>query len=260
MAVAKYKENGNWYTVPSVGTSGGNGGISKETDPTVPAWAKQPEKPKYTAEEVGALPNTTQIPSVPSVLPNPFALSFSGAASGSYDGSAPLAIEIPQGGGSDKWEFIGEFNVGDEDVSEWIISEDAEGNPIELKQMYFEIDFKASPSTTANTKVVLGNPASAFPFRTNCAYTTKDWITTSGKILKTGNGVHVFCLPNGDEHFYTIAFQQIAQYTSLLNVGASANGGSVLRQCVGGIAFKSADASTGLIGANSTVKIWGVRI
>lgn len=29
-----------------------------ETDPTVPSWAKQPAKPKYTAEEVGARPNT----------------------------------------------------------------------------------------------------------------------------------------------------------------------------------------------------------
>ena len=29
-----------------------------ETDPTVPAWAKQPTKPTYTADEVGALPNT----------------------------------------------------------------------------------------------------------------------------------------------------------------------------------------------------------
>lgn len=27
-----------------------------EKDPTVPAWAKEPEKPKYTAEEVGAQP------------------------------------------------------------------------------------------------------------------------------------------------------------------------------------------------------------
>lgn len=33
-----------------------------ETDPTVPSWAKQPEKPSYTASEVGALPNTTVIP------------------------------------------------------------------------------------------------------------------------------------------------------------------------------------------------------
>jgi hypothetical protein len=34
-----------------------------ETDPTVPAWAKEANKPTYTASEVGALPNTTQIPS-----------------------------------------------------------------------------------------------------------------------------------------------------------------------------------------------------
>lgn len=33
---------------------GNGGGISEEADPTVPAWAKQPEKPKYTAAEVGA--------------------------------------------------------------------------------------------------------------------------------------------------------------------------------------------------------------
>lgn len=31
---------------------GGGGGITTETDPTVPAWAKTPEKPKYTADEV----------------------------------------------------------------------------------------------------------------------------------------------------------------------------------------------------------------
>lgn len=30
------------------------GGNSEETDPTVPDWAKQPEKPTYTAQEVGA--------------------------------------------------------------------------------------------------------------------------------------------------------------------------------------------------------------
>lgn len=31
----------------------GNGGIEVETDPTVPAWAKQPSKPTYTKSEVG---------------------------------------------------------------------------------------------------------------------------------------------------------------------------------------------------------------
>lgn len=36
-----------------------------ESDPTVPAWAKEPSKPTYTASEVGALPDTTVIPTVP---------------------------------------------------------------------------------------------------------------------------------------------------------------------------------------------------
>ena len=36
-----------------------------ETDPTVPAWAKATTKPTYTASEVGALPSSTVIPTVP---------------------------------------------------------------------------------------------------------------------------------------------------------------------------------------------------
>lgn len=41
-----------------------------ETDPTVPAWAKAPTKPTYTASEVGALPNNTSIPTKTSDLTN----------------------------------------------------------------------------------------------------------------------------------------------------------------------------------------------
>jgi|GEM_PF-2119674 len=40
--------NGRLWTNP------GSGGITQETDPTVPAWAKQKTKPSYTASEVGA--------------------------------------------------------------------------------------------------------------------------------------------------------------------------------------------------------------
>lgn len=36
---------------------------------------------------------------MPTALPNPNALTFSGAVTGSYDGSAPLGVEIPSGGG-----------------------------------------------------------------------------------------------------------------------------------------------------------------
>lgn len=55
-------ENGN---VNVEGGGGSGGGIEVETDPTVPAWAKQPTKPTYTAFEVGALPASTVIPTVP---------------------------------------------------------------------------------------------------------------------------------------------------------------------------------------------------
>lgn len=49
---------------------GGGGGVIEETDPTVPEWAKQPNKPSYTASEVGALPATTKIPTKTSDLEN----------------------------------------------------------------------------------------------------------------------------------------------------------------------------------------------
>ena len=44
---------------------------------------------------------------IPSVLPNPNALTFTGAVEGSYDGSEALTVEIPAGGGgSDAWNLI----------------------------------------------------------------------------------------------------------------------------------------------------------
>ena len=50
--------------------AGGSGGIAQESDPTVPAWAKQPEKPTYTPEEVGAQPKgdyalKSELPTIP---------------------------------------------------------------------------------------------------------------------------------------------------------------------------------------------------
>lgn len=60
--------------LPDSFNPGGGGNVDfTETDPTVPDWAKQPEKPKYTAEEVGALPSTfaETDPTVPSWAKQP---------------------------------------------------------------------------------------------------------------------------------------------------------------------------------------------
>ena len=52
------------------GAALGSTAIQEEVDPTVPSWAKQPNKPSYTASEVGALPSSTIIPSKTSDLTN----------------------------------------------------------------------------------------------------------------------------------------------------------------------------------------------
>ena len=65
--------------------------LTKETDPTVPAWAKESKKPTYTADEVGALSKAT------TTLPNPKKIKFTGAVTDEYDGSTEKTINIPTG-------------------------------------------------------------------------------------------------------------------------------------------------------------------
>ena len=60
---------------------------------------------------------------MPTTLPNPNALTFTGAVTGSYDGSAPVNVEIPSGGGgsagtSGQWEYIGEFTEANQPTFE----------------------------------------------------------------------------------------------------------------------------------------------
>lgn len=54
---------------------------------------------------------------IPEALPNPNALTFTGAVTGSYDGSAPLSVEIPAGGGSMEMELLAELQGDGEATS-----------------------------------------------------------------------------------------------------------------------------------------------
>ena len=80
-----------------------------ETDPTVPAWAKATNKPSYTKSEVG-LGNVENVKQYSASNPPPYpvksvagktgavtlgTLSITGAATGSYDGSGNVEINIP---------------------------------------------------------------------------------------------------------------------------------------------------------------------
>ena len=61
---------------------------------------------------------------IPWALPNPNALTFTGAVTGTYDGSAPLSVEIPSGGGGsggdggEVWKLLSDETVT-EDVTEY---------------------------------------------------------------------------------------------------------------------------------------------
>ena len=48
---------------------------------------------------------------MPTTLPNPNALTFTGAVTGSYDGSQPLTVNIPSGGGGGREIYEAEFVV-----------------------------------------------------------------------------------------------------------------------------------------------------
>lgn len=190
----------------------------EEIDPTVPEWAKQPEKPSYTAEEVGAdtsgtaeskvsahnvsdiahndirllvqgltarlnaladsddttldqmsevvayiksnkslidaittskvnvsdiidnlVTNISNKPLsaaqgvklkrlideivIPTTLPNPKSLTFTGAVTGSYDGSEEVSVNIPSGGGEsggnnwDDWELVSSLTTTEDTLS-----------------------------------------------------------------------------------------------------------------------------------------------
>ena len=228
--------------------------LTEEQDPTVPEWAKQPQKPAYTAQEVGALPATTHIPStaadvnaepsgavaqhnvsdaahsdirlliqglserlssvadsddttldqlseivayiksnrdlissvttskvnvadivdnlttnvankplsaaqgvalkalidaitVPDKLPNPNVLTFTGAATGSYDGSEALTVNIPSGGGRDS-RLICDITLS-EDAYSIEITSDLDGNSFELSEVW--IFYEGSCTHTQNT-------------------------------------------------------------------------------------------------------------
>lgn len=116
-------DNGNWYLgstdtgKPSRGATGPQGapgiyyGTTPPTGDTHPVWID----PDGGPDDGGLLPAVTAADNgkvlrvvnsawsaqeIPSAMPNPNALTFTGAVEGSYDGSAPLSVEIPSGGGS----------------------------------------------------------------------------------------------------------------------------------------------------------------
>lgn len=148
-------------------------------------------KPLSAAQGV-ALKALIDAITIPAALPNPNALTFTGAVTGSYDGSAPLEVEIPSGGGGltvtntaavgqtvkiaavdengqpTEWEAVdmasredwrrirGEIFDGS-NTNFFEISTDEDGNAICLKKVFFVF---AAPNISYNSMTVIAKYAS----------------------------------------------------------------------------------------------------
>ena len=91
------------------------------------------------------LSNKPTIPTVPTTLPNPNKLILTGAVTAEYDGSAPVSVEIPEGGGSSSglWSLVAVGTL-EEDTDTINITTDMNGNPFSCHQMLFTLFAKGT--------------------------------------------------------------------------------------------------------------------
>lgn len=111
---------------------------------------------------------------------NPNALTFTGAVTGSYDGSAPLRVEIPSGGGGvDSWELVNSVTTSEE-VAIVEISTNSSGETFSLDNMLVttyvpygtqitgSVQFISTWQTFTASGITLGTS----PFNENC----RNWV------------------------------------------------------------------------------------
>ena len=83
----------------------------------------------------------------PEALPNPNALTITGAVEATYDGSSPVSVEIPKGGG--EWKMIANVTI-EEEVQNVMFTRDVDGNPFALTEEIM-LCAKLLPNTEAKT-------------------------------------------------------------------------------------------------------------
>lgn len=106
------------------------------------------EQKAQARENIGAQPAgnyLTEVPKgyaktsdIPTELKNPNALTFTGAVSATYDGSEAVTVEIPEssGGGNTEWKKIVSIEIADAETSKLYITEDIDGNTLEIDKKH----------------------------------------------------------------------------------------------------------------------------
>lgn len=113
-------------------------------------------------------------------------LTFTGAVNATYDGSQAVNVEIPQGGGGGTggntyWKKIAEVEVTEADVSNVYITQDIDGNPLNIDKSHRWQVYTSNANYSANgyvdlqlNKFMMSGTTSSVALRLN-TYTGSDF-------------------------------------------------------------------------------------
>ena len=253
-------ENGNWYLgdtdtgKPSRGDKGDKGdkGDTGETGATGATGAAGKSAYQY-AQDGGYTGTEAEFAAklAQEKFASPNALTFTGAVTGSYDGSKPLTVEIPSGGGSgfDKWECINTFTIPAdtaEDVTSITFSEDAEAKPFALKKFYAV--FAGITGAFTYFCIRINNLPLTQQFRTDtiASNNTGEHNPLILYFEIDGSGLYHWSCPNVKSFGYRADGEGIPTGGTQSNISQ-----------VNKISF--AWGTNGAITPGTTVKLWGVR-
>ena len=137
-----------------------------------------------------------EVPEAPEISMQP--LTFTGAVEATYDGSEPVEVVIPQGGGggSEDWEFINRTTLL-EDASITVINSDSNGNSFKYKKLMVYVVSKNQTSQDvvmlaldADGKDLWGNgEAIGFPLGDGVSVTVTAEVIGERMVKQTGANV-----------------------------------------------------------------------
>lgn len=150
---------------------------------------------------------------IPTTLPNPNALTFTGAATGTYDGSAPLTVNIPEGGGGGEWKLLGSADNLEADVYGIEIETDVKGNAFSVNELYIYGVFITTGTADSSLKINLNDKLTISCM--GCAM--KNTVTNRGvhiDIVKKAGVVRPSWMMHGGSNTTSAMAPVINKYTS----------------------------------------------
>ena len=199
----------------------------------------------------------TNKPTIPTALPNPNALTFTGAVTGTYDGSEALMVDIPSGGGSISLPLLYDLTTSEE--VRWI---DTGDNAFLAKNFLF-VDL-ISIATATNESDEDGS-ASMYPLQSSAMQFP--WSNTvvarqiSALLPKNYKKVfRAFCFRGDGGHWTSIAsirndINPAYVTPSMFSVQVEGTSDQPMRGLIIGNAKAN---STNVLGVGSRLRVWGI--